>query len=118
MDFVGGSAAVCDAVLKLRGDALYAELGRIAGALLASPHYAFIPEGVPHPPMAEGALLQEARADGQCFGRYEVAGRPYSIDDWRMLEGLAGLTGSLMQVHSLAQRTTHAYAQVEAQLAC
>jgi len=117
MDFVGGSAAVCDAVLKLRGDPLYAELGRIAGALLASPHCAFIPEGVLHPPMVEGALLQEVRADGQCFGRYEVAGRPYSIDDWRMLEGLAGLTGSLMQVHSLAQRTTHAYAQVEAQLA-
>lgn len=117
MDFVGGSAAVCDAVLKLRGDALYAELGRIAGALLASPHCAFVAEGVLHPHMVEGALLQEVRADGQCFGRYEVAGRAYSVDDWRMLEGLAGLTGSLMQVHSLAQRTTHAFAQVEAQLA-
>ncbi|WP_083685501.1 putative bifunctional diguanylate cyclase/phosphodiesterase [Massilia putida] len=117
MDFVGGSAAVCDAVLKLRGDPLYAELGRIAGALLASPHCAFVPEGVLHPHRVEGALLQEVRADGQCFGRYEVAGRAYSVDDLRLLEGLAGLTGSLMQVHSLAQRTTHAYAQVEAQLA-
>jgi diguanylate cyclase (GGDEF)-like protein/PAS domain S-box-containing protein len=117
MDFVGGSAAVCDAVLKLRGDALYAELGRIAGALLASPHCAFVPEGVLHPHMVEGALLQEVRADGQCFGRFEVAGRAYSVDDWRTLEGLAGLTGSLMQVHSLARRTTHAFAQVEAQLA-
>ncbi|MBW8900547.1 MAG: EAL domain-containing protein [Massilia sp.] len=117
MDFVGGSAAVCDAVLKLRGDALYAELGRIAGALLASPHGAFIPaDAVPAAPR-EGGLLQEVRADGLCFGHYEVAGRAYSLDDWRQLEGLAGLTGSLMQVHSLAQRTTHAYAQVEAQLA-
>jgi diguanylate cyclase (GGDEF)-like protein/PAS domain S-box-containing protein len=65
----------------------------------------------------DGALLQDVRADGVRFGRYEVAGRAYSLEDWRQLEGLAGLTGSLMQVHSLAQRTTHAYAQVEAQLA-
>ncbi|MFL6634662.1 MAG: putative bifunctional diguanylate cyclase/phosphodiesterase [Massilia sp.] len=117
MDFVGGSAAVCDAVLKRRGDDLYAELGRIAGALLGSAHCAFIPEGVLHPHMVEGALVQEVRAEGLCFGRYEVAGRAYSVDDLRQLEALAGLTGSLMQVHSLAQRTTHAYAQVEAQLA-
>jgi diguanylate cyclase (GGDEF)-like protein/PAS domain S-box-containing protein len=117
IDFVGGSAAVCDAVLTRRGDDLYNELGRIAGALLASPHCAFIPEGVLHPHMVEGALLQEVRADGVCFGRYEVAGRTYSVDDLRQLEALAGLTGTLMQVHSLAQRTTHAYAQVEAQLA-
>ncbi|MCS0612909.1 EAL domain-containing protein [Massilia kyonggiensis] len=117
IDFVGGSAAVCDAVLTRRGDDLHAELGRIAGALLASPHCAFIPEGVLHPHMVEGALLQEVRADGVCFGRYEVAGRAYSVDDLRQLEALAGLTGTLMQVHSLAQRTTHAYAQVEAQLA-
>jgi diguanylate cyclase (GGDEF)-like protein/PAS domain S-box-containing protein len=117
MDFVGGSAAVCDAVLKLRGDALYAELGRIAGALLASPHGAFIPDDAMPRAAVDGALLQEVRADGLCFGRYEVAGRAYSLDDWRVLEGLAGLTGSLMQVHSLARRTTHAYAQVEAQLA-
>jgi len=117
MDFVGGSAALCDAVMALRGDELYAALGRIAGAVLASPHGAFIPADAAPAATLEGALLQEVRADGQCFGRYEVAGRAYSLDDWRLLEGLAGLTGSLMQVHSLAQRTTHAYAQVEAQLA-
>ncbi|NIA57012.1 EAL domain-containing protein [Massilia sp. TW-1] len=117
MDFVGGSAALCDAVMALRGDELHAALGRIAGAVLASPHGAFIPAGAAPATTLEGALLQEVRADGQCFGRYEVAGRAYSLDDWRLLEGLAGLTGSLMQVHSLAQRTTHAYAQVEAQLA-
>ncbi|MCS0584599.1 EAL domain-containing protein [Massilia pinisoli] len=117
MDFVGGSAALCDAVMALRGDELYAALGRIAGAVLASPHGAFVPADAAPAATLEGALLQEVRADGQCFGRYEVAGRAYSLDDWRQLEGLAGLTGSLMQVHSLAQRTTHAYAQVEAQLA-
>jgi diguanylate cyclase (GGDEF)-like protein/PAS domain S-box-containing protein len=117
MDFVGGSAALCDAVMALRGDELYAALGRIAGVVLASPHGAFIPADAAPAATLEGALLQEVRADGQCFGRYEVAGRAYSLDDWRLLEGLAGLTGSLMQVHSLAQRTTHAYAQVEAQLA-
>jgi diguanylate cyclase (GGDEF)-like protein/PAS domain S-box-containing protein len=117
MDFVGGSAAVCDAVLKLRGDALHAELGRIAAALLASPHGAFIPADAAPSAPHEGALLQEVRADGLSYGRYEVAGRVYNLGDWRQLEGLAGLTGSLMQVHSLAQRTTHAYAQVEAQLA-
>jgi diguanylate cyclase (GGDEF)-like protein/PAS domain S-box-containing protein len=117
MDFVSGSAAVCDAVLKLRGDALYAELGRIAAALLASPHGAFFPEGETPASPVEGALLQDVRADGQRFGRFEVAGRAYCLEDWRQLEGLAGLTASLMQVHSLAQRSTHAYAQVEAQLA-
>jgi diguanylate cyclase (GGDEF)-like protein/PAS domain S-box-containing protein len=117
IDFVGGSAALCDAVMALRGDELYAALGRIAGAVLASPHGAFVPADAAPAATLEGALLQEVRADGQCFGRYEVAGRAYSLDDWRLLEGLAGLTGSLMQVHSLAQRTTHAYAQVEAQLA-
>ena len=36
IDFVGGSAAVCDAVLTRRGDDLHAELGRIAGALLGA----------------------------------------------------------------------------------
>jgi diguanylate cyclase (GGDEF)-like protein/PAS domain S-box-containing protein len=117
MDFVGGSAALCDAVMALRGDELYTALGRIASAVLASPHGVFIPADAAPAATLEGALLQEVRADGQCFGRYEVAGRAYSLDDWRLLEGLAGLTGSLMQVHSLAQRTTHAYAQVEAQLA-
>ena len=117
MDFVGSSAAVCDAVLRLRGDALFAELGRIASALLDSPHCAFIPEGVRHPPMVEGALLQEVRAGGQCFGRFEVAGRAYTVEDWRLLESLAGLTGSVLHMHAVAQRSTHAYAQVEAQLA-
>ena len=116
-DFVGSSAAVCEAVLKLRGDALYAELGRIAADLLCSPEGEYI-VGEQLPPVAsKGCLAQAVRADGDCIGRYEVAGRPYTLEDWRQLEGLAALTGTLLQMHGLAQRTTHAYAQVEAQLA-
>jgi len=116
IDIVTGSAAVGEAVLKLRGEALYAELGRIAAALLASPHGSFQPLlavcGVP-----EGALAQDVRAGAECFGRYLVAGRPYRPEDRRQLDGLATLTATLLQVHALAQRTTSAYAQVEAQLA-
>ena len=36
-DFLAGSAALCDAVLHLRGAALAAELGRIARIVLLSP---------------------------------------------------------------------------------
>jgi len=117
VDFVGSSAAVCDAVLKLRGEILHAELGRIAGALLASPQGSFLPEEARPTGAPPGALVQEVGTSGICFGRYQVSGRPYSLEDWRQLEGLAGLTATLLQVHTLAQRTTHAYAQVEAQLA-
>jgi diguanylate cyclase (GGDEF)-like protein/PAS domain S-box-containing protein len=116
-DFVGSSAAVCDAVVKLRGDALHAELGRIASALLGTPQGSFKPGAAAPTAPAQGSLVQDVHAGGESFGRYEVAGRPFSLEDWRQLEGLAGLTGTLLQVHALAQRTTHAYAQVEAQLA-
>ena len=117
IDFVGSSAAVCDAVLKLRGEVLHAELGRIAAALLASPQGSFLPEEARPTGAPPGALVQEVATGGICFGRYQVSGRPYSLEDWRQLEGLAGLSATLLQVHTLAQRTTHAYAQVEAQLA-
>ena len=120
LDFVGSSAAVCDAVMKLRGDALHAELGRIAASLLSSPHGVYgacsACEMPSHMPL-EGGLAHVVRADGACIGRYEVAGRAYTLEDWRQLEGLAALTGTLLQMHGLAQRTTHAYAQIEAQLA-
>jgi diguanylate cyclase (GGDEF)-like protein/PAS domain S-box-containing protein len=117
-DFIGSSAALCDAVLKLRGDALYAELGRIAAAMLACPQGAFLAAGAPaHAPASEGALELDVGSDAQRFGRYELAGRPFTVEDRRQLEGLAGLTATLLQVHGLAQRTTHAYAQIEAQLA-
>jgi len=116
IDLAAGSAAVCDAVLKLRGEALHAELGRIAAALLDSPEGSFQPTAA-GTPAEEGALAQEVRSGGECFGRYRVAGRAYCPEDRRQLDSLAGLTATLLQVHTLAQRTTHAYAQIEAQLA-
>jgi diguanylate cyclase (GGDEF)-like protein/PAS domain S-box-containing protein len=117
IDFVGSAAAACEAILKLRGDVLHEALGRIAARLLGSPHGAFFPQEATPRAAPAGALVQDVPAHGHCFGRYEVAGRPFSTDDWRQLEALAGLTGTLLQVHGLAQRTTHAFAQVEAQLA-
>jgi diguanylate cyclase (GGDEF)-like protein/PAS domain S-box-containing protein len=117
-DFIGSSAEVCDAILKLRGDALHAELGRIAAAMLASPQGAFVAaDAYAHAPAPEGALVLEVGSGGHSFGRYQLAGRPFTLEDRRQLEGLAGFTATLLQVHGLAQRTTHAYAQVEAQLA-
>ncbi|UQV45052.1 EAL domain-containing protein [Janthinobacterium lividum] len=127
-DFLGNSAALCDAVVRLRGPALVAELGRIASAVMASPHGQFLPaasaDGAtstasPAPfPLDTPALLQEINFDGHCFGHYSVAGRSlYSDADRRHLASLASLTAGVLQVHSLAQRSTHAYAQVEALLA-
>ena len=119
VDFVAGSNAVCDAVLRLRGPALHEALGRVAAGLLASPHGRFVPgAGALEPSGAIPALRQEVAGAVEQFGVYEVAGRPaYSPEDAQLLAGLAQLTASLMQVHSLAQRSTHAYAQMEAQLA-
>jgi diguanylate cyclase (GGDEF)-like protein/PAS domain S-box-containing protein len=121
-DFIGSSAEVCSAILKLRGEALHAELGRIAAAMLACPHGAFVLAGAAAPAPARACapgstLALDVGADGHRFGRYELAGRPFTPEDRRHLEALAGLTATLLQVHGLAQRTTHAYAQVEAQLA-
>ena len=126
-DFMDSSAAVCEAVLRLRGPALADELGRIVRGLLASPHGAFV-AGAEAVAIGQGQLAEHACTGSsmclpvgegsQVFGRYEVAGRDgYGADDRRQLAGLAALTASLLQVHSLAQRSTHAYAQVEAQLA-
>ena len=42
-DFLGSSAALCDAVLRLRGPALSAELGRIAGEVTQSPWARYVP---------------------------------------------------------------------------
>jgi diguanylate cyclase (GGDEF)-like protein/PAS domain S-box-containing protein len=125
-DFAASSAAVCDAVLRLRGVALADELGRIARKLLASPQGRFLADGehegtrgaVPQLAPPRGALWQDIRADGAWYGRYEVWGRDgYDESDERQLASLATLTGTLLQVHSLAKRSTHAYVQVEAQLA-
>jgi diguanylate cyclase (GGDEF)-like protein/PAS domain S-box-containing protein len=113
-DVAGSSAAVCEAILQLRGEALHAELGRIAAAMLACPQGAFVLAGARAP---EGTLALDVGTEPHRFGRFEVAGRPFTPEDRRHLEALAGLTATLLQVHGLAQRTTHAYAQVEAQLA-
>lgn len=117
------SAALCDAIVRLRGAALEAELGRIACTVMDSPDCQFLPaqggEGAGAPPSARAqALLQEISFDGHCFGHYAIAGRSrYSEEDRRQLSSLAALTAGVLQVHSLAQRSTHAYAQVEALLA-
>ncbi|MFL6676189.1 MAG: putative bifunctional diguanylate cyclase/phosphodiesterase [Massilia sp.] len=126
MDFASCSAAVCDAVLRLRGEALADELGRVVRGLLASPHGSYIAAGELEgthdavQPFEGGpeALCEDIRADGGFYGRYVVSGRAgYADADRRQLASLATLTGALLQVHSLAQRSTHAYVQVEAQLA-
>jgi diguanylate cyclase (GGDEF)-like protein/PAS domain S-box-containing protein len=116
VDFAGSSAAVSQAVLKLRGDDLHAELARIAGALLGCSQAAFVAAPLPGG-LQKGALTAPVMFDAACLGRYEITGRPFGADDQRQLDGLATVTGTLLQMHGLAQRTTHAYAQVEAQLA-
>jgi diguanylate cyclase (GGDEF)-like protein/PAS domain S-box-containing protein len=116
IDFAGSSAALSLAVLKLRGDELHAELARIAGALLACPLAAFVAAPLPGA-QRDGALTALVTLDAACLGRYELDGRPFGADDQRQLDALASVTGTLLQMHGLAQRTTHAYAQVEAQLA-
>ena len=119
-DFVKGTSAVCDAVLRLRGDALAQELGRLARELTGSPHGRFVPGPGLVDPVAPGArVLREAVAVGiEQFGWYEISGADDHHDAAaHTLAALAQLTASLMQMHSLAQRSTHAYAQMEAQLA-
>ena len=119
IDFLGATTAAGDAVLRLRGASLYDELGRIAGALLGSPVGRFLPgAGVGGLQGNFQVLRQVVAGASEQFGVYEVAGRDaYTGDDARRLAGLAHLTASLLQVHSLAVRSTHAYAQMEAQLA-
>ncbi|WP_091873581.1 putative bifunctional diguanylate cyclase/phosphodiesterase [Massilia yuzhufengensis] len=121
LDFNGATAAVCDAVLRLRGEALHDALGQAAADLLASPRGRFLPgagAGVGSPIGASPVLRQVVAGASEQFGIYEVAGRAhYAPDDARQLASLAHLTASLLQVHSLAVRSTHAYAAMEAQLA-
>jgi diguanylate cyclase (GGDEF)-like protein/PAS domain S-box-containing protein len=121
-DFIDSSAALCDAVLQLRGKVLHEELGRIARRLTASPYGVFEPadEAAHGETLAADVtyLRQEVVCDGHVFGCYKVFGRINFNDADRLhLASLAKLTASLLQVHSLAQRSTHAFVQVEAQLA-
>jgi len=119
-DFLSSSAAVCDAVLRLRGAALAGELGRIISVTLDSTYGAYLP--VPAEvddsfPLYPNALVQEVRFDDVLFGHFAVAGRAdYDDTDRQHLASLASLAASVLHVHSLAQRSTHAFAHVEAQL--
>jgi diguanylate cyclase (GGDEF)-like protein/PAS domain S-box-containing protein len=127
-DVMASSAAVCEAVLRLRGTVLAEELGRIARTLLGSPYGVFVAAdyqpgedasatGQLFPESPE-QLHQDISCDGNYYGRYQVWGRAsYTGADRQQLSSLAGLTASVLQVHSLAQRSTHAYVQIEAQLA-
>jgi diguanylate cyclase (GGDEF)-like protein/PAS domain S-box-containing protein len=129
-DFLSSSAALCDAVLRLRGPALSVELGRIVRGVLNSPLGEYLPADAValllHPPVEEivaanddavPSLIQDIYFDDQYFGRFVVSGRAhYSETDRQQLASLAGLAASVLQVHSVAQRSTHAYAQMEAQL--
>ncbi|MEC5163006.1 MULTISPECIES: putative bifunctional diguanylate cyclase/phosphodiesterase [unclassified Janthinobacterium] len=122
-DFLASSAALCDAVLRLRGPALAEELGRIARNVLSSPYglyqAAAAADGAAEPVWAAATLClaQDIVYERQGFGRYLVGGRQsYDDNDRQRLASLAALTASVLQVHALAQRSTNAYAQVEAQL--
>ena len=119
-NFLASSAAVCDAVLRLRGPALVEELGRIAREVTGSPHGRYVPRDMTPAtglPGWESGLSQLIQFDDHYFGRFEVSGLENYTDSARQnLASLAGLAGSVLQVHSVAQRTTHAYVQVEARL--
>ena len=122
-DFLSSSAALCDAVLRLRGAALADELGRIVRDVLGSPlgRYEAAEGGpvipLPSPAVGHEQLSQEIRFEQQYFGRFVVArAAGYSETDRQHLASLASLAASVLQVHSLAQRSAHAYVQVEAQL--
>ena len=120
VDFVGGTTAVCDAILRLRGESLVQELGRLARELTGSPQGRFVPgAGLVEPSPPGARILRHAVAVGpEQFGWYEVSGDvAYCEEAARKLAALSHLTASLMQMHALAQRSTHAYAQMEAQLA-
>jgi diguanylate cyclase (GGDEF)-like protein/PAS domain S-box-containing protein len=117
-DFAAASADICDAVLRLRSEALAEELGRIVRMLFRSPHGVFVPLEDQEPtPMAAGGVRQPVQADDIDYGYFELGGAAYSDDQRRELEGLAALTATLLRVQSMAQRATRAYAQVEGQLA-
>ncbi|HWJ94294.1 MAG TPA: PAS domain S-box protein, partial [Telluria sp.] len=116
MDFATATAAVCAAVMRLRGAVLEAELGRVVRALLCCPEGAFLPslEG----DAAAGILREPVRAEGFDFGCFVATGRTDWSDQERSnLVSLAALTGTLLQMQSFARRSTRAFAQVEAQLA-
>jgi len=120
-DLATASTAACDAVLRLRGDMLAAELGRIACQLTGTSRATFV-AGVANagtrPRLGQpGAWHYAVETDGVQYGHFEMSGARESPAAQRALASLATLVASLMQMQSLAQRSTHAYVQVEAKLA-
>ncbi|WP_332879656.1 putative bifunctional diguanylate cyclase/phosphodiesterase [Massilia sp. S19_KUP03_FR1] len=121
-DLATASSAACDAVLRLRGAVLAAELGRIASQLTASPQARFVAgraDAGARPRAGQpGAWHYAVETDGVQYGYFEFTSAA-TVDEagQRALASLATLIASLMQMQSLAQRSTHAYVQVEAKLA-
>jgi diguanylate cyclase (GGDEF)-like protein/PAS domain S-box-containing protein len=117
-DFAAASADICDAVRRLRGDALAEELGRIVRMLFHSPQGEFVAlDGKEPAPLMQGGVRQPVQADGIDYGYFELSGGACDDDQLRELAGVATLTATLLQVQSMAHRATRAYAQVEGQLA-
>lgn len=124
-DIMSSSAALCEAVMHMRGDVLADELGRIARSLLGSPCGLFAaaveegeePSEPPTVPVNMVGLVQEIVCSGRLFGYYAVWGRSiYDSGDRQHLASLANLTANLLQMHSLARRSSHAYIEIERQL--
>jgi len=124
-DILGSSTAMCEAVMRMRGEALAAELGRIARSLLASPCGVFVAAAPVNPghayaelyPRNMPGLTQEITCNGRHFGWYAVWGRMmYDESDREHLASLARLTANLLQMHTMALHSTHAYAAIERQL--
>ncbi|MFL6710463.1 MAG: putative bifunctional diguanylate cyclase/phosphodiesterase [Massilia sp.] len=122
-DFIASSAALCDAVLRLRGQPMHEELGRIARVLLMSPYGVYQTAqserpAASTPPADTGQLRQDVVSGEVVFGHFLVFGRAsYDDTDRRHLAALAQLAASLMRVHALSQHSSDAFGQVEAQLA-
>ncbi|MES2320012.1 MAG: EAL domain-containing protein [Pseudomonadota bacterium] len=125
-DIISSSVALCEAVMHMRGDFLADELGRLARNLLGSPCGKFVPansEGGAGEPGADlippnlTGMVQDIACNGRHYGRYAVWGRPiYDDGDQQHLASLAKLTANLLQMHMMALRSTHAYADIERQL--
>ena len=123
-DILSSSAALCEAVMHMRGEPLADELGRIACGLLASPGGVFVPcvlgasdDVTQLYPVDMVGLTQEIACNGRRFGRFAVWGRAlYDEGDRQHLQSLARLTANLLQMHSLALRSTHAYAEIKRKL--
>ena len=117
-DFIASSAAVCDAVLRLRGGALHEELGRIARALLTSPYGSFdASRQAALAPAGVGQLREPVAGADDYFGCYTVFGRAaYSAEDRHHLVSLARLTASLLQLQADVRHANPALLEVEQRL--